>query len=329
MKLAVAVPPSVWITEYAKAAESLGYTRLWVFDSPALYGDIWVSVARAAEATTSLQLGAGVTVPALRNPMATAAAISSIEELAPGRLTCALGTGYTARRAMGQKPMRWADVATYYRQLRGLLDGEVVEIDGQPSQMLHLAGWAPARPISTPLWLAPSGPKGMAVAGELDVPGLLLSQPPATPISRGTPVTMMAPGTVLDPGEDHTTPRVVEAAGPWYASMWHAIYEMAPEHVASMPGGQVWLDQVHALRPAGQRHLAVHEGHASAMTDRDRGAVTAGGAGILEFGWTGTPEKIRGLLAQVAQLGVTELAYAPAGPDIIGELTRFLAAVAG
>jgi 5,10-methylenetetrahydromethanopterin reductase len=38
--LAVALPPSMQITEYAQAAESLSYNRLWVFDSPALYGDI-------------------------------------------------------------------------------------------------------------------------------------------------------------------------------------------------------------------------------------------------------------------------------------------------
>jgi 5,10-methylenetetrahydromethanopterin reductase len=29
-------------------AEELGYTRAWAFDSPALYGDVWVALARAA-----------------------------------------------------------------------------------------------------------------------------------------------------------------------------------------------------------------------------------------------------------------------------------------
>jgi 5,10-methylenetetrahydromethanopterin reductase len=65
------------------------------------------------------------------------------------------------------------------------------------------------------------------------------------------------------------------------------------------------------------------------MTARDRRAVSLGGPGILEFGWTGTPEKIRATAAQVAQMGVTEIAYAPAGPDIAGEMIRFAAALAG
>jgi 5,10-methylenetetrahydromethanopterin reductase len=328
MRLAVALPPNHRITEYAKAAEAAGYSRLWVFDSPALYGDIWISVARAAEATTSLLLGAGVTVPSLRHPMATAAALAAIAEIAPGRLTCALGTGYTARRTMGRKPMRWADVVIYYRQLRGLLDGRVVDIDGQPSQMLHAPDMAPRRPVDVPIWLAPSGPRGMAAAGEVRAPGLLLSQPS----DKGPlvdEIALLAPGTVIGPGETHASPRVIEAAGPWYATMWHAIYEMAPEHVSAMPGGQAWLDAVTTLRPPTERHLAVHEGHASWLTERDRRAILAGGAGILDFGWTGTPEQIRGNADRAAAQGVTELAYSPAGPDIVGELERFAAVMAG
>ena len=158
--LSVALPPSAQIADYAAAVERVGCKRLWLFDSPAIYGDIWIAAARAADATRGLVIGTGVAVPSLRHPMVTAAAIATIEDAAPGRLTCAFGTGFTARRAMGQNPMRWTDVGVYVRQLRGLLAGEVVEIEGAPCQMLHLQGWAPDRPLETPLWVAPSGPKG-------------------------------------------------------------------------------------------------------------------------------------------------------------------------
>ena len=47
----------------AKIAEDLGYARLWVYDSPALYGDVWITLARAAEATQRIGLGTGVMVP--------------------------------------------------------------------------------------------------------------------------------------------------------------------------------------------------------------------------------------------------------------------------
>jgi 5,10-methylenetetrahydromethanopterin reductase len=69
--------------------------------------DIWISLARIADATERIGLGTGVAVPSMRHPMATAPAIAAIEALAPGRLVVAFGTGFTARVTMGQKPMTW------------------------------------------------------------------------------------------------------------------------------------------------------------------------------------------------------------------------------
>ncbi|WP_330251337.1 LLM class flavin-dependent oxidoreductase [Nocardia sp. NBC_00565] len=329
LSLSVALPPSAQIPEYARAAEGAGCARLWLFDSPAVYGDLWIAVARAADATSDLGVGTGVAVPALRHPMVTAAAIATIEQLAPGRLTCAFGTGFTARRAMGQKPMRWAAVSAYLRQVASLLDGDVVDIDGAACQMLQLPGWAPDRPLRTPLWVAPSGPKGMAVAEDVDAAGLLLSQPPPQQLDGRRPAAMIVSGTVLGSDEDHTSDRVVEAAGPWYAAMWHAVYEAAPDFVTEMPGGGTWLEGLHAVRGEGQLHLGVHEGHVCALTDRDRAAIREAGAAILEYGWTGSPEHIRAAVADSAALGITEIVYTPAGPDIAGEIESFAKAFHG
>ncbi|MDT5273548.1 MAG: 5,10-methylenetetrahydromethanopterin reductase [Mycobacterium sp.] len=329
LSLSVALPPSARILEYAHAAEDAGCTRLWLFDSPAVYGDIWIAASRAADATSELGIATGVAVPSLRHPMVTAAAIATVEEAAPGRLTCAFGTGFTARRALGQKPLPWARVASYVRTLRDLLNGEVVEIDGAPCQMLHLTGWAPERPLRTPLWVAPSGPKGMAVADEISADGVLLSQPPVKPLEGSRAAAMIVSGTVLRPGEDYRTTRVIEAAGPWYAAMWHAVYEVAPDFITELPGGEVWLHGLRAVRPEGQLHLGVHEGHVCTLTDRDRKAIQEAEAGILEYGWTGSAAKIRSAAANSAALGVTEIVYTPAGPDIVGEIEAFAAAFDG
>jgi Luciferase-like monooxygenase len=117
--ISVALPPSRHIVDYAKAVQHAGADRLWMYDSPAVYGDVWIALARAAEAT-SLRLGTAVAVPSLRHPMVTAAAIASIEELAPGKLTVAMGTGFTARRAMRRKPITWKSFATIFTQIRPL-----------------------------------------------------------------------------------------------------------------------------------------------------------------------------------------------------------------
>jgi 5,10-methylenetetrahydromethanopterin reductase len=321
--LSIALPPSKRIVDYAIVAERAGCRRIWLFDSPAVYGDIWVGVARIVEATSTIGVGTGVAVPSLRHPLVTASAIATIEDLSPGRLVTAFGAGYTARRAMGQKPMRWADLVAYLDQVRRLLTGEVVMIDGAAAQMLHLPEWGPPRPIRTPLWTAPSGPKGLAASVQVGADGVLLTSPPQPADPAFATRALLVNGTVVDPGEDHTSPRVLEAAGPWFAASFHGVWEYNPAYLGQMPGGADWRAEIERLRPEGERHLAVHEGHIVAMTQRDRTAVTAAGPAILTNSWTGSAAGIRARFEQAGAAGIDEVVYAPAGPDIESEIDRF------
>src|ERR1700752_5077109 len=92
--------------EHARIAESLGYERAWFYDSPALYPDVWVQLARAAERTSRIGLGPGVLVPSLRHPMVNAAAIATLVSIAGAdRVTIAIGSGFTGRLTMGQRPL--------------------------------------------------------------------------------------------------------------------------------------------------------------------------------------------------------------------------------
>ncbi len=259
--ISIALPPSKEFPEYARHAERLGYSRVWAFDSPALYTDIWIALARAAEATNSIGLGTGVAIPSLRHVMVTASAIASIEELAPGRLVVALGTGFTARNTMGKRGMRWADLELYANQLRGLLHGDVVMVDDGACQMIHSAHLAPARPIQVPVLLAPIGPKGMAAARRSGDGAVLVGLPAEPPEPSWGICALLASGTVLRPGEDHTSERVRDAGGPIFVTSYHGVWEWAPAAVAGMPGGTEWLARIGADRVEGQRHLAVHEGH--------------------------------------------------------------------
>src|SRR5262249_39673914 len=141
--------------------------RVWFYDSPALYGDVWVALARAADATRKIGLGTAVLVPNLRHVVATAAAIGTIEELAPGRLVVAIGTGFTGRMVMGQKPLPWKFVEDYVKQLRALLRGEEVKVEGRMCKLIHVDGFLAKRPIATPLVIAANGAKGAKVAKAL------------------------------------------------------------------------------------------------------------------------------------------------------------------
>jgi 5,10-methylenetetrahydromethanopterin reductase len=323
----VALPPSTSVPAYAAAAAQLGYERVWIFDSPALYGDVWVALARVAEAVPGIGLATGVAVPSLRHPMVTASAVATIEDLAPGRLWAYFGTGFTARFTMGQPGVKWADLTTYVTQVRGLLRGDVVEIDGAACQMIHSPGWAPSRPINVPLGLAPIGPKGFAASREA-ADGVILTAPPEEANRHWHDAALLVNGSVLDPGEGYDSPRLAEAAGPAYVTGFHALSKWAPDLVRSAPGGTEWLRHIEDERPERERHLAVHEGHLVTVTERDRPLLDVAGAQILGTGWTGDAASVAARMDEVGAKGISEVVFCAAGPDIRRELEAFAAAAA-
>jgi 5,10-methylenetetrahydromethanopterin reductase len=318
--LTCAFPPSPDVADHVALAEELGYRRAWLYDSPALYPDVWVHLARAAERTSTIGLGPGVLVPSLRHPVTNAAAVATLESLAPGRTAVAVGAGFTGRYVLGQKPMRWADVAAYVRCLRSLLRGEDVEWDGKVVRIT-------SRPSTdVPVWIGADGPKGTAVADELGDGVLCAGIPNAAAARPGRPLGLLAFGTVLDPGEAPTSRRVRAAAGHAVAVALHAMYERGPATIDGVPGGREWREATEAV-PAEVRHLAIHEGHLVHPNERDVIALEAGADALVEgFTLTGTAEVVRARLDGFATMGVTEVAYQPAGEDIARELRAFAAA---
>mgnify|MGYP003519625280 CR=1 FL=1 len=63
MQISVAFPPGRDLVDYALLAESLGYARVWVYDSPALYEDVWIALGAIAgpafEAKLETERGSG------------------------------------------------------------------------------------------------------------------------------------------------------------------------------------------------------------------------------------------------------------------------------
>ena len=308
--------------EHARIAESLGYRRAFFNDSPALYPDVWVQLCRAAERTARIGLGPGVLVPSLRHPMTNAAAIATLAGLAGvERVVVGVGPGFTGRMALGQRAMRWRDVAAYVRTLRGLLRGEQVLWDGKPIQMLHTPGFAPPRPLEVPFLIAVGGPKGIAVAREVGdgvVGGM--------PIGGFDWSITFAVGTVLGEGEDPDAERPLAAAG-YGAALWlHYGAEHGLLGTLLPQQGRQWLS-VYEEVPAESRHLVMHYGHGVLVNAHDRPYVT--GALLTKFGLALSAAGWRERLAQLEEEGATEVAYQPAGPDIARELEAFINAVRG
>jgi len=207
MDISCAFASSPDTPDHIALAEQLGYRRAWCYDSPALYPDVWVTLALAAQRTSHIALGPGVLVPSLRHVMTNAAAIATLEHLAPGRLVVAIGSGFTGRVAMGQRSLSWSRVRTYIAALRALLRGETATWDGAVIKMLHPPGFAPSRPIAVPILVGADGPKGAAVAEVLG--DGIFGRARAPGISWYAQLHF---GTVLDDGEDPASERVMAAA---------------------------------------------------------------------------------------------------------------------
>ena len=137
MDISCSFATSLDTPDHIVLAERLGYRRAWCYDSPALYPDVWMTLARAAERTHRIRLGPGVLVPSLRHVLVNAAAIATLVALAPARVTVGVGAGVTGRLALGQRPLPWGDVAVYIRALRALLRGDEADWEGAVIRMLH------------------------------------------------------------------------------------------------------------------------------------------------------------------------------------------------
>ena len=324
MRISFASPTTLDSAEHVALAEELGYERAWLYDTPQQSPDVWMMLALAAERTQRIGLGPGVLVPTLRHPMVNAAATAALAALAPDRVAVAFGTGFTGRRAMGYRAIRWAYMEEYIRAYRGLLRGESVEWEGATMRMLHPPGHGAPRPVEVPVLISALGPKGGAVAREL-ADGLFATLSLPEFAKEFSSVSFLFWGTVLDDGEELNSERVRAAGGPGLALAYHGAYEFdAP--LSELPGGTEWQAVVERTGP-GERHFAVHDQHCVGLNAADQAAWEAGGYAMLEQATvSGTADQVAARVGELAAAGVTELVYQPCGPDIGRELESFIAA---
>ncbi|HZE65910.1 MAG TPA: LLM class flavin-dependent oxidoreductase [Sporichthyaceae bacterium] len=321
MKLSCGFATSLDSPEHVRIAEELGYERAWLYDSPPILADVWTQLTRAADRTERIGLGAGVLIPNLRHPMTTASAIATLVGVAGrGRVVVGIGTGFTARIAMGHKPLTWASVAEYMRTVKALLRGEETLWEERLISMMAWPGFLPDRPIEVPWIVAAMGPKGEATAREY-ADGVFVADAPLPGFDWSV---MLQAGTVVRDGEDPNSPRVLAAAGHAAAVMYHFGY--VGGNLENMPRGKEYAALYDDVAPE-RVHLEMHYGHLCGLNQRD--ATFIDGDLLVAFGMARSRQGWRERFAQLAEGGITELVYSPAGPDIPGELEDFAAAFRG
>jgi alkanesulfonate monooxygenase SsuD/methylene tetrahydromethanopterin reductase-like flavin-dependent oxidoreductase (luciferase family) len=288
MDLGVCVASHIGDIDYVVRAEALGYSHAWLADSQMLWSDCYATLALVADRTERIRIGTGIAVTGTRPPPVTAAAIATINVLAPGRTFLGVGAGNTAMRVMGQPPQRIADFDRYLETLRPLLRGEetVMQFGDHERRVRHIM---PDRgfvnfddPI--PLHVSGFGPRSLGLAGKHG-DGALLAMPPNAAvmnhwwqhIETGAKAadraldrtdyytTALTTIVVLDPGEAVDSPRTRHECGAFAMATLHYAYDQWRQFGQDPPSifADIWASYTALLAdvPAERLHQRIHAGH--------------------------------------------------------------------
>jgi probable F420-dependent oxidoreductase len=156
-------PPFARFLELIKLAEQHGFDYGWTYDSHVLWQESIPLLAVAARETSRIKLGHFVTNPGTREPTVLASAYATLHDLSDGRMVMGIGRGDSARRYIGQQPVRVAEFERSLAMIRDFMNGREVEWNGKELQLKWVRPELPA----IPTWVAGYGPKALAVAGRV------------------------------------------------------------------------------------------------------------------------------------------------------------------
>ncbi len=291
MDIGICVASHVGDIGYIVRAEELGYSHAWLADSQMLWSDCYAALALAATRTTHIRLGTGVAVTGTRPAPVNAAAIATINALAPGRTFCGVGAGNTAMRVMGLPPQRIAQYDAYLAELKPLLRGEEALHGATPGGQ----GALPIRHImpdkgfvnfadQIPLYVSGFAHRSLALAGKHG-DGAILTLPHDGAVMANiwrmieagaeaagrtldrqqyytTGLTTMV---VLEPGETRDSARVKGQCGAMAMAAVHYAYDQF-RNFGRQPSNAfagIWQDYTALLEsfPEECRHQRIHAGH--------------------------------------------------------------------
>ncbi|MFQ5758731.1 MAG: 5,10-methylenetetrahydromethanopterin reductase [Candidatus Bathyarchaeia archaeon] len=154
-------------TFYAIQAEKRGFDYLWITDH-FNNRNVYVTLTATALYTEKIKLGPGVTNPYLINPVITAQAVASLNEMAPGRVILGIGAGdKTTLRSTGiemRKPL--TAVKECVEIVRRMLREKGVTFEGDVFKTSDAKFFFKPR-TEIPIYVGAQGPKMLALAGRI------------------------------------------------------------------------------------------------------------------------------------------------------------------
>src|SRR6202030_3871901 len=254
MDFGIALPAAADSWKMVQRAEELGFSHAWFYDTQMLSADCFIAMGAAAANTRRIRLGTGVLVPSNRIAPVAANALASLNKLAPGRIDFGIGTGFTARRAMGFGAVKIKAMEAYIGQVYGLLRGETVDFDmeGERRKIRFLNPELDLYNTRDPikLHLSAFGPRTRALTARLaagwidfvsnvdmgirEVEAMRAEWRQAGRALDDLSATAFALGCVLAEGEPADCARALAQAGPRAAVMLH---RAADEALAGLAPG--------------------------------------------------------------------------------------------
>ena len=155
-------PPHTRLVELMQLAEGHGFQYGWTYDSHVLWQEGMVLLTLMAQGTETLRLGHCVTNPGTREPTVLASGYATLQDVSGGRMVMGIGRGDSARRVIGQQPVKMAEFESSCRMIKDFMNGRKVEWNEKEIQL----EWVRGLP-EVPLYVAAYGPRALGVAGRV------------------------------------------------------------------------------------------------------------------------------------------------------------------
>jgi 5,10-methylenetetrahydromethanopterin reductase len=302
MNFDIFLAPAADSYKVVERAEALGYRRAWFYDTQLLNAELFAAMAAAAMRTSTIRLGTGVLIPSNRIAPVAASGLATLNALAPGRIDFGVSTGFTARRTMGLRPVKLADMEEYIRVVRGLLAGQTLEwtFEDKRRKIRFLNPEIGAVNIADPipLHLSALGPRARRLTAKLGAGWIHATANPAHAQAAladmqaawrdaGRPAaelhaTAAIAGCVLADGEAADSPRARAHAGPTATIALHSLVERdefgdlgRPIPPALTPLLERYRQIYLAYEPADARYLSNHRGHLMFLRPEEQAICTA------------------------------------------------------
>jgi 5,10-methylenetetrahydromethanopterin reductase len=307
----------------ARSAEIAGFELLGLGDNQSLWRDVYVALALASTATSTIRLGPCVTNVVTRNLAITASAIATVDEVSGGRAFLGLGPGDSAVYNAGSRPARHAELERGVRSIRSMLSGKDVPTEGGS---MHVQ-WSNR---TVPICLSAEGPKALALAGRV-ADGVFVSMGLGSEnveaAEQCVRVSAAAAGRNPDAIEVWHAARVTIAdsseeamvrARSGMASVAHHALRLAPE-ASGVP-----VELLPAIKELTQQYRPVEHAKAGATFN----ALLVERLGLMpylvgRYALAGTPEQCASRLKDLTRAGIRRLLLMFSGPDLEAQIDRW------